>query len=76
MKDHINKFIFIENKAYNIQPNVSILQCRKCMEFDHPKFRCTNNSRCEKCGDTEHLNDCKSSLKCTNCGSDKQSALD
>ena len=46
------------------------------MEFDHPKFRCTNNSRCEKCGDTEHLNDCKSSLKCTNCGSDKHSALD
>ena len=76
MKDHINKFIFVENKAYNIQPNVSILQSCKCMEFYNPKFRCTNNSRCEKCGDTEHLNDFKSSLKCTNCGSDKQSALD
>ena len=67
MKNHINKFIFVENKAYNIQPNVSILQCRKCMEFGHSQFRCTNNSRCEKCRDSEHLNDCKSLLKCMNC---------
>ena len=76
IQERINKYIFLDNISYNIQPNINIMQCKKCKKYGHLQFSCSNNQICEKCGDTEHINQCKSAYNCANCRSDKHSSTD
>ena len=66
----------MDNISNNIQPNINIMQWRKCKKYGHLQFSCSNNQICEKCGDTEHINQCKSAYNCANCRSDKHSSTD
>jgi len=48
-----------------------VLQCYKCQGFSHISASCTNETKCQKCGQEHSSKDCESNeLKCANCGGD------
>lgn len=48
-----------------------VLQCYKCQGFSHISASCTNEIKCQKCGQEHSSKDCESNeLKCANCGGD------
>ena len=49
-----------------------VTQCFNCQGFNHISSKCTNASKCRKCGEAHSTKDCKvsdsaSAVKCSNC---------
>lgn len=55
----------------NIYEVIDPMQCRRCNQYGHTSFNCSNPLRCRKCGSEEHLSaECTSTNDCcSNCTS-------
>lgn len=66
------QYVFLDNwrcKVFKYIPPV--LQCYKCMKFNHSAKYCRNDQICSKCTGNHIFKDCTSdTLKCNNCGGD------
>ena len=64
--------ITIDGVNTKVQPYVpSVLQCDKCLRFNHLAAQCRSNPRCGRCGGPHIITDCHDDTsKCGNCGGD------
>ena len=49
----------------------SVVQCFKCLQYDHKAKDCPNNLKCRRCGGEHVIRECDvapESAKCSNCG--------
>lgn len=69
---NLPQFIYLDNWRYRVYEYIPpVMQCYRCMKFNHSAKVCRNNQVCSKCSEGHSYKDCNSTeLKCSNCGGD------
>ena len=69
--DSGDKIFNQRKKCERSRPEPSVVQCFKCLQYDHKAKDCPNNLKCRRCGGEHVIRKCEvapESAKCSNCG--------
>jgi hypothetical protein len=63
------QYIYLDNWRYKVDKFIPpLMQCFKCMKFNHSAYHCRNEQVCSKCSGNHSYKECENDeIKCSNC---------